>query len=92
MMNNVLRLLIGTLSGLLVSFVFGCFVFKWLTQMHPLDHMNIFNMGAVSARALSLGAIPNIGLFYLFLNKNNYFSARGVILSFIVIGIFVIVS
>lgn len=91
-MKKVGLLTLGTLCGLAVSFVFGCLVFQWLTKMNPLENWYIFTMGAISAKALSLGAIPNIGVFYLFLNKENYFSARGIILSFVLIGLFVIFS
>lgn len=91
-MKNVLKLFLGMFCGLAVSFIFGCIVFQWLTKMSPFENWNIVNAGALSARALSLGAIPNIGVFYLFLNKENYFSARGVIASFILIGLFVIFS
>ena len=87
---NILKLILGTLAGLVVSFIFGCFVFRYLTAIDPLENLNIINYGALSGRALSIGAIPNIGLFYLFLNKENYYSARGVILSFIIIGLFVL--
>jgi len=87
---NILKLILGTLLGLIVSFVFGCFVFRFLTSIDPLEDLNILNYGALSGRAISIGAIPNIGLFYLFLNKENYYSARGVILSFIIIGLFVL--
>lgn len=87
---NILKLILGTLVGLLVSFVFGCLVFNFLTSINPLENLNILKNGALSGRALSIGAIPNIGLFYLFLNKENYYSARGVILSFIIIGLFVL--
>lgn len=89
-MKNILNLLLGTLSGLLVSIIFGCIVFKLLTNLNPIENFNILNYGTLSGRVLSLGAIPNIGLFYIFLNKENYFSARGVILSFILIGLFVL--
>lgn len=91
-MNNILKLFLGTLAGLFVSLIFGSIVFQMLTQVNPLENWNIFRNGTISARALSLGAIPNIGLFYIFLNKENYFSARGVILSFIIIGLFVLLS
>jgi len=89
-MKNTFKLLLGTISGLFVSLLFGCFIFKYLTGISPIENLNIIKYGTLSGRALSLGAIPNIGLFYLFLNKENYFSARGVILSFIVIALFVL--
>lgn len=89
-MKNILKLVLGTVLGLVVSFVFGCVIFQLLTDINPFENWNIINYGALSGRALSMGAIPNIGLFYLFLNKENYYSARGVILSFIIVGLFVL--
>jgi len=77
---NILKFVLGALAGLLVSVVFGSVVFQYLTHINPIENFNIFKYGTLSGRALSIGAIPNIGLFYLFLNKENYFSARGVIL------------
>ena len=89
-MNNILKLIFGTLVGLTVSFIFGCLIFKFVGKIDPLENLNVLNYGALSGRALSIGAIPNIGLFYLFLNKENYFSARGIILSFFIIGLFIL--
>lgn len=89
-MKNVLNLILGTALSLLLSVVFGCLIFKYLTHLNPIEDLNIFKYGALSGRSLSLGSIPNIGLFYLFLNKENYFAARGIIFSFIIIGLFVL--
>ena len=89
-MDRFFKFLLGTLCALAVSFVCGCIVFYLFTKMNPLTDGLIFKMTDISTKAFSLGSIPNIGLFYLFLNKENYFSARGVILSFIIIGIFVL--
>lgn len=87
---NILKLLLGTLAGLLVSVIFGSIIFSYLTGLNPIENLNIIKYSSLSGKVLSIGAIPNIGLFYLFLNKENYFSARGVILSFIIIGLFVL--
>ena len=89
---NILKLFLGTIIGLIVSFIFGSVVFNFLTGVPPFENLNVLNYGSLSGKALSIGAIPNIGLFYLFLNKDNYYSARGIILSFIIIGLFVLLS
>lgn len=92
MMKRVGFMFLGLICALLVSMVFGALVFKLITPFPPLENWNFLTTSGVSGRALSVGAIPNIGLFYLFLNKENYDSARGVILSFILIGIFILVA
>ena len=89
-MNKLLKFLLGTLCALAVSFVFGCILFKLFTGMHPLTNWAIFAYGSVATKAFSIGSIPNIGLFYLFLNRNNYFSARGVIFSFIIVSLYIV--
>lgn len=91
-MNKFLKFLLGTFCALLVSFICGCVLFYFFTRLNPLDQGAIFRMTDVATKAFSLGSIPNIGLFYLFLNKDNYFSARGVIFSFILIGLYIIIS
>ena len=91
-MDRFLKFLLGTLCALAISFVCGCVLFYLFTKMNPLDGGLIFKMTDVSTKAFSLGSIPNIGLFYLFLNRENYFSARGVIFSFIIIAFYIIFS
>lgn len=91
-MDKFLKFLLGALAALIISFVIGSVVFRFFTGLNPFNEMAIFSMSSVSSKAFSIGAIPNIGLFYLFLNKNNYYSARGVIFSFILIGFYIIFS
>ncbi|UUV20451.1 hypothetical protein MG290_05490 [Flavobacterium sp. CBA20B-1] len=91
-MNKFLKFLLGTFVALLLSFVFGCILFRLFTGMNPLQEMVIFSMSSVASKAFSLGSIPNIALFYFFLNRENYFSARGVIFSFIIIGFYIILG
>lgn len=89
-MNKFVKFALGTVAALLVSFVFGCILFYLFTKMSPIENGNIFMYSDVSSKAFSMGSIPNIGLFYLFLNRDNYFSARGVIFSFIIIAFYII--
>lgn len=89
-MNRLLNFLIGTFTALLGSFVFGCIFFRLFTGMNPFTDWSIFTYGNVASKAFSIGSIPNIGLFYLFLNRDNYDSARGVIFSFIIIALYII--
>lgn len=91
-MSKFLKFLLGTFCALLVSFVIGCVLFRFFTGMNPLTGWAIFVYNDVASKAFSIGAIPNIGLFYLFLNRNNYYSARGVIFSFILIGLYIILG
>lgn len=91
-MNKFLNFLLGTVSALLISFVFGCLLFYLFTKIHPIDNWAIFAYKSVATKAFAIGSIPNIGLFYLFLNRNNYFSARGVIFSFIIVSFYIILG
>lgn len=91
-MDKFLKFLLGAVCALAVSFVFGCILFYFFTGIHPLNNWMIFNMSNVATKAFSIGSIPNIGLFYLFLNRDNYFSARGIIFSFILIALYIIFS
>lgn len=89
-MEKLFKFILGTACALLVSFVFGCLFFALFTKMNPLQDWAIFNYSDVASKAFSVGAIPNIGLFYLFLNRDNYFSARGVIFSFLIIALYIV--
>jgi hypothetical protein len=91
-MKRFLYFLLGTITALIVSLIFGCILFRFFTGMNPFEGNAFMIHSSVSSRAFSIGSIPNIGLFYLFLNKHNYDSARGVIFSFILIGFYVIFS
>ncbi|HUH25673.1 MAG TPA: hypothetical protein VLY87_03540 [Flavobacterium sp.] len=91
-MSKFLKFIAGTAAALTVSFIFGCLLFQLFTKMNPLENWMIFLDKGTASKCFSIGSIPNIGLFYLFLNKNNYFSARGVIFSFILIALYIILG
>ena len=41
----------------------------------------VFTDAQFSSKCLSLGSIPNLLWFYIFLNRENYSTARGIILA-----------
>lgn len=87
-MKNILNLFLGIFAGVLVAFLFGVLIFYWFTGVNILEKSVLISSDLFASKALILGAIPNIGLFYIFLNKQNYFAARGIIISFVVLTLY----
>jgi hypothetical protein len=80
--------LLGTLIGLLIPVFFMlCY---WLWSYRFMSFMPSFFryllLMKVLAPTLSLCVIPNLGMFFLFLNQERYKSGRGVIFSTIIYG------
>jgi hypothetical protein len=48
-------------------------------------------LGHVLSVVLSLCLIPNLGMFFLFINKEYYKTTRGIILSTLVYGFIIVV-
>ncbi|MCG8411994.1 MAG: hypothetical protein MI739_11995 [Bacteroidales bacterium] len=46
----------------------------------------------ILTKIISLCVIPNLALFFLFLNRYNYKSARGILLSTILFAVFVFIT
>jgi hypothetical protein len=47
-------------------------------------------LGRVLSAVLSLCLLPSLGVFYLFVNKEYYKTTRGIILSTIIVGAFIV--
>ena len=82
-------MVIGVISGLLLPFL-GIICY-WLIQFHEMN-VSVFLKHIIVYRlispALSLSLILNLGIFFLFLNKEYLLSSRGVLLAtFIYAGI-----
>ncbi len=50
----------------------------------------LFQNKRLFAPVVSIAGIPNLGIFYLFINKNKYQSARGIILATFILVVIVI--
>ena len=81
------RLWLGLVLGLIIP-ITSLFVFSFFKS--DVDGFISFLELVISISALSnilsLCAIPNLTIFYLFLNKELYYSARGVIFATVIWG------
>lgn len=88
--NNIrLGLLLGILAPaitMLVVYLIGFSGYEFKELMDMLVSKNVFT------KILSLCVVPNLALFFLFLNKNYYYSARGILLATVLFALFVFVT
>lgn len=85
-------LLFGLILGLLIP-VLGVLIFYYskFAAVDLLQFIQVATKHKVLSPMLSLCAILNLGTFYLFLNKNLYLTARGIILATILYGVTIVV-
>lgn len=86
------QLLLGGLFGIIVppiAFVIWVLLF---TDYNLTKAIDLVVEGNLYSEVLSLSAIANMIIFYLFLNKNKIFLARGVLLITIFLAFVVLVT
>jgi hypothetical protein len=76
------RLIVGLIPGIIVPiitliifFLFKSGVSNFFDYVHFMIRLGVFSS------ILSLCPLPNLAVFFFFLNKSYYYSARGVILA-----------
>lgn len=85
------RFWFGLTLGLLVPFLFLVIYWLWSYKMMSLVRFIQFLLsGKVLAPVISLCVTPNLGLFFLSLNREYYKTARGVIFSTILYGLLIV--
>lgn len=81
-------LFIGVLIGI-ASAMLGCLIFvEAFTPYHFMDGIKMFRAQQLLGKIITLGAILNIGMFFLLLKFNKDMMARGVVLSIILLALF----
>jgi len=83
---------IGVISGLIIP-IPGVYIF-YLTQDVSYDFSQFLNLAIkynLFSQILSVGVIANLLIFFLFLNTNNYKSAKGVILATFIYAIITLI-
>lgn len=89
-MNNVkLGLLLGILAPALTMLVIYLISFSEYNLQETVD---LLLSKKVFTKIVSLCVIPNLGLFFLFLNKNYFYSARGILLATVLFAVFVFIT
>ncbi len=84
-------LVFGLMIGLVLP-VIGVLVFYYskFAAVDIMQFIQVATKNRVLSPMLSLCAILNLGTFYVFLNKNLYLTARGIILATIIYGITIV--
>ena len=73
------ELLIGFLVAL-VATAFGCFIFiEFLSKYGFYESLELIKEGNLEGKVLTLGAIANFFVFFIFLKKKQIYRARGVL-------------
>jgi len=87
--NLNLGLLLGILAPALTMLVIYLVQF---TEYNFKDLIDQLISKRVFTKIVSLCVIPNLALFFLFLNKNYFRSARGVLFATILFALFVFIT
>ena len=79
---------LGTLVGLFlpIFFLFCYWLWSYSFMSFVPHFFKYLLMGKVLAPVLSLCVVPNLGAFFLFINKERYKTGRGIILATILYG------
>lgn len=87
--NINIGLVLGILAPFLTMVVIYFIEFNNF-KLHEL--VDLLVSKHVMTKIVSLCVIPNLALFFIFLNKNFYKAARGVLMATIIFAIFVFVT
>ncbi|QCE40699.1 hypothetical protein [Psychroserpens sp. NJDZ02] len=87
-MNNKKDLVIGFISGIICTCV-G--VFLYIIMFSKLGTKDIVSH-ALQFKFVSRGALLNLGLFFLFLNRKQDEKAKGVLIATLIIGLIFIIN
>jgi hypothetical protein len=83
--------LYGVIPGIVIPVLALAAVWLFKYQGGFFSFLKEFQQQGVLARLLSLAALPNLGLFFLFIWTDRSFSARGVIFATLVIAVVMVV-
>ncbi|NOQ27441.1 MAG: hypothetical protein GQ564_18925 [Bacteroidales bacterium] len=88
--NNIkLGMLLGIIAPILSMLVIYLVKFSEYNFQELIDFLLARR---IFTKIISLCVIPNLALFFFFLNKNYYYSARGVLISTVLFALFVFIS
>jgi hypothetical protein len=93
MRSNVNNLKLGLILGVLAPALTMLIVYLvGFTDYEFNELIDLLVSKRVFTKIISLCVIPNLALFFLFLNKNYFYSARGILLATVLFALFVFVT
>ncbi len=93
MKSKINNLKLGLLLGIAAPAITMLIIYLISFSEYDLgETVNLLVSKRVFTKIVSLCVIPNLGLFFLFLNKNYFYSARGILLATVIFAIFVFVT
>ncbi len=90
-MKDKKDLIIGILLGIIGAIV-GCFIFlEFFTNFDFMDGVTEMKKRGILNKVITLGAILNLIIFFILLQKNKDVMAKGVVLAMFIITIITLV-
>ena len=86
------QMLIGAIFGIIVPPIAFVIWVLLLTDNSVMEAIELVKKGNLYSEVLSLSAIANMIIFYLFINQNKIFLARGVLLMTIFLAFIVLAT
>lgn len=80
---NYKEVFIGFLIGLLTALLGGFLFLFFFTSYNLFADFNFILQSGILGKVLKLGALLNLGVFFILLKFNKDFMARGIIISFV---------
>lgn len=82
---------IGFLVGLFATFG-GLFLYiEYFSQLEFYETIDFIKEGDLFGKVITLAAIPNLFVFFVFIKKKQDYKARGVLLATIVLALFTLI-
>ena len=86
-MKHKKDLMIGVLLGI-IGAIIGCFIFlEFFTDFGFIDGITVMKQRGILNKVITLGAILNLIIFFILLQKNKDVMAKGVVLAMFIITI-----
>jgi hypothetical protein len=90
-MKNKKDLIIGVLLGI-IGAVVGCFIFlQFFTDFGFIEGVTAMNKRGILNKVITLGAILNLIIFFVLLQKNKDVMAKGVVLAMFIITLITLI-
>ncbi len=85
------EILIGFLIGLVAN-ISGSYLYIFFFSKYELTTLEVALEQDLLGNIIALGALLNLGVFFIFLKKNKYYRARGVIAATLLAAIIIVVA